>query len=173
MATPSKNAVQTAIDQYIDSLAEPLRMLNQKVNFQLCKNGFLPYTKSQIHGTPELAYEEHVAHDAICDFLQSQGIYTTRHAYGLSTAFEAKVGNGDGRSVNFNAEYDALPGIGPACGHNLIAISSITGFLALFSPFTNLVFLAIPSFWEPRLKKTAAGRLILFARGRTRKRMCL
>jgi metal-dependent amidase/aminoacylase/carboxypeptidase family protein len=106
-------------------------MLNQKVNFQLCKNGFLPYTKSQIHETPELAYEEHVAHDAICDFLQSQGIYTTRHAYGLSTAFEAKVGNGDGRSVNFNPEYDALPGIGHACGHNLIAISSITGFLAL------------------------------------------
>jgi metal-dependent amidase/aminoacylase/carboxypeptidase family protein len=33
--------------------------------------------------------------------------------------------------VNFNAEYDALPGIGHACGHNLIAISSITGFLAL------------------------------------------
>lgn len=33
--------------------------------------------------------------------------------------------------MNFNAEYDALPGIGHACGHNLIAISSITGFLAL------------------------------------------
>ncbi|OQE06513.1 hypothetical protein PENVUL_c017G09238 [Penicillium vulpinum] len=114
MATPSKTAVQTAIDQYIDSLAEPLRMLNQK-----------------IHETPELAYEEHVAHDAICDFLQSQGIQITRHAYGLSTAFEAKVGNGDGRCVSFNAEYDALPGIGHACGHNLIAISSICGFLAL------------------------------------------
>ncbi|CAI7630943.1 unnamed protein product [Penicillium palitans] len=114
MATPSKNTVQAAIDQYIDSLAEPLRALNQK-----------------IHETPELAYEEHVAHDAICDFLQSQGIPTTRHAYGLKTAFEAKVSYGDGRCVNFNAEYDALPGIGHACGHNLIAISSITGFLAL------------------------------------------
>lgn len=33
--------------------------------------------------------------------------------------------------VNFNAEYDALPGIGHACGHNLIATSSITAFLAL------------------------------------------
>ncbi|CAG8143249.1 unnamed protein product [Penicillium salamii] len=109
-----KDAVQAAIDEYIGDLAEPLRALNQK-----------------IHRTPELAYEEHVAHDAICDFLESQGIPLTRHAYGLKTAFEAKVGNGDSFCVNFNAEYDALPGIGHACGHNLIAISSITGFLAL------------------------------------------
>ncbi|CAG8099033.1 unnamed protein product [Penicillium salamii] len=109
-----KDAVQTAIDEYIDGLAEPLRALNEK-----------------IHRTPELAYEEHFAHDAICDFLESQWILVTRHAYGIKTAFEAKVGNRDSFCVNFNAEYDALPGIGHACGHNLIAISSITGFLAL------------------------------------------
>lgn len=36
-----------------------------------------------------------------------------------------------GRLINFNAEYDALPGIGHACGHNLIATSSIAAFLAL------------------------------------------
>ncbi|KAJ5295133.1 hypothetical protein N7508_009954 [Penicillium antarcticum] len=116
MTILSKDDVQTAIDKYIDSLADGLRMLNQKS-----------------HENPELAYEEHIAHDAICDFLQSQSIQFTRHAYGLSTAFEAKVGNGNGsgRCVNFNAEYDALPGIGHACGHNLIAISSITEFLAL------------------------------------------
>lgn len=131
MATPSKNAVQAAIDQYIDSLAEPLRALNQKVTLNCIRKRLIPHSQLQIHETPGLAYEEHVAHDAICDFLQSQGIPTTRHAYGLKTAFEAKVGNGGGRCVNFNAEYDALPGIGHACGHNLIAISSITGFLAL------------------------------------------
>ena len=54
----------------------------------------------------------------------------TRHAYGLDTSFEALSGSG-GRLVNFNAEYDALPGIGHACGHNLIATASITAFLAL------------------------------------------
>lgn len=54
----------------------------------------------------------------------------TRHAYGLDTSFEALSGAG-GRLVNFNAEYDALPGIGHACGHNLIATSSIAAFLAL------------------------------------------
>lgn len=54
----------------------------------------------------------------------------TRHAYGLKTAFEAISGSG-GRTVNFNAEYDALPGMGHACGHNLIATASVTGFIAL------------------------------------------
>lgn len=54
----------------------------------------------------------------------------TRHAYGLETSFEAEYGN-DGRVVVFNAEYDALPGIGHACGHNLIATSSIASFIAV------------------------------------------
>ncbi|KAJ5128148.1 hypothetical protein N7448_008927 [Penicillium atrosanguineum] len=79
---------------------------------------------------PELAYEEHYAHDTICNFLEKQGFTVTRHAYGLDTSFEALSGSG-GRLVNFNAEYDALPGIGHACGHNLIATSSIAAFLAL------------------------------------------
>jgi metal-dependent amidase/aminoacylase/carboxypeptidase family protein len=86
--------------------------------------------KAQIWSNPELAYEEHKAHDAICNFLEEQGFTVTRHAYGLDTSFECISGT-EGRLVNFNAEYDALPGIGHACGHNLIATASITAFLAL------------------------------------------
>ena len=80
-----------------------------------------------------MAYKESSAHDNICNFLDSLGIPTTRHAYGLRTAFEAtaKAGDFDGRCVNFNAEYDALPDLGHACGHNLIATASVTGFVAL------------------------------------------
>lgn len=84
----------------------------------------------QIHENPELAYKEHIAHDAICDLLEGFGHHVKRHAYGLLTAFEAISGKGV-RTVNFNAEYDALPGMGHACGHNLIATASVTGFLAL------------------------------------------
>lgn len=51
------------------------------------------------------------------------------HAYGIPTAFEVEVGTG-GRVVTFNAEYDALPGLGHACGHNLIASSSIAAFIS-------------------------------------------
>lgn len=54
----------------------------------------------------------------------------TRHAHGLDTSFVATSGSG-GRVVSFNAEYDALPGIGHACGHNLITTGSTAAFLAL------------------------------------------
>ncbi|GFF22393.1 peptidase M20 domain-containing protein 2 [Aspergillus udagawae] len=108
-----QSTVQQAIDEYIATLEVPLRELNKN-----------------IHENPELAYEEHHAHDTLCAFLESLNIPVTRHAYGISTAFEATVGD-QGRCVNFNAEYDALPEIGHACGHNLIATASVTGFLAL------------------------------------------
>ena len=57
------------------------------------------------------------------------GYRVTRHAYGIDTSFEVEYGRG-GRVVVFNAEYDALPGIGHACGHNLIATSAIASFIA-------------------------------------------
>ena len=85
---------------------------------------------TQIWSNPELAYEEHKAHDAICDFLEKRGYTVTRHAYGVDTSFECISGT-EGRLINFNAEYDALPDIGHACGHNLIATASIAAFLAL------------------------------------------
>lgn len=71
-----------------------------------------------------------MAHDNITSMLESLGFQVTKHAYGLSTAFVAEYGQG-GRVVAFNAEYDALPGIGHACGHNLIAMMSIGAFLGL------------------------------------------
>lgn len=61
--------------------------------------------------------------------MESLGYKVTRHAYDLDTSFEVEYGHG-GKLVVFNAEYDALPGLGHACGHNLIATSSITAFIA-------------------------------------------
>ncbi|PYI07541.1 hypothetical protein BO78DRAFT_469151 [Aspergillus sclerotiicarbonarius CBS 121057] len=84
----------------------------------------------KIHSNPELAYEEHKAHDNITSLLQELGFSVTPHAHGLATSFVAEYGTG-GRVVAFNAEYDALPGIGHACGHNLIAMMSIASFLGL------------------------------------------
>ncbi|PYH85663.1 amidohydrolase [Aspergillus uvarum CBS 121591] len=110
---PTVEEVKTAVDATLASLQGPLRELNRT-----------------IWSNPETAYEEHRAHDVICDFLEKQGFTVTRHAYGLDTSFEAISGSG-GRLINFNAEYDALPGIGHACGHNLITTSSVAAFLAL------------------------------------------
>jgi amidohydrolase len=89
---------------------------------------------SQIWSKPELAYAEFDAHDNICalfESLKSEGYSVRRKAYELETALEVEYTYGSGgRVVAFNAEYDALPGIGHACGHNLIATSSIAAFIA-------------------------------------------
>lgn len=84
----------------------------------------------RIHSNPELAYEEHKAHDAFVTLLRFLNFDVEPRAYGLDTSFSAEYGRG-GRLVIYNAEYDALPGIGHACGHNLIASASFAAFLGL------------------------------------------
>lgn len=69
---------------------------------------------------PELCFEEHAAHDLLTSFLESHGFLVERH-YILPTAFRATYGTGSGPIVAVLCEYDALPSIGHACGHNLIA----------------------------------------------------
>ena len=78
---------------------------------------------------PELGFEEHHAHDLLCDVLEAEGLAPTRHAYGLDTAFEASAG-GEGPVVGIMCEYDALPEIGHACGHNVIAAAGLGAGLA-------------------------------------------
>lgn len=71
-----------------------------------------------------------MAHDTLVRALQNvDGVRVTAKAYNIATSFEAEYGSG-GRVLTYNAEYDALPGIGHACGHNLIATTSLGAFLA-------------------------------------------
>ncbi len=81
-----------------------------------------------IHGEPELAYQERHAADRICALLERHGHRVERPLGGLETAFRARVGP-PGPSVALLAEYDALPDIGHACGHNLIAMTNLGAFL--------------------------------------------
>ncbi|OTB13282.1 hypothetical protein K445DRAFT_320135 [Daldinia sp. EC12] len=82
----------------------------------------------ELHEHPETAYQEVFAHNTITQFLEDRGFTVKRGTYGLATSFEAEIGS-SGRLVVICAEYDALPQIGHACGHNLIATSSIAAFL--------------------------------------------
>lgn len=75
----------------------------------------------EIHRHPELAFEEVRAHGLLTDLLESAGFAVTRSAYGLDTAFRAEIDAGAGPTVAIICEYDALPEIGHACGHNVIA----------------------------------------------------
>jgi amidohydrolase len=83
-----------------------------------------------IHAHPEVLFEEHHAHDALTAALEEAGIPVQRGAYGLETGFAARVGAGDGPLVAVMCEYDALPGIGHACGHNVIAAAGLGAGLA-------------------------------------------
>jgi amidohydrolase len=92
----------------------------------------LVHASHEIHAHPELNFEEHFAHDLLTDILQETGYAPERGAYGVDTAFEAKVGD-SGPVVAVLCEYDALPGIGHACGHNIIATAGLGAGLAAAS----------------------------------------
>jgi len=83
----------------------------------------------QIHAHPELNYEEVFAHDLLTGILDDVGLAPTRHAYGVDTAFESRAGT-SGPDIAVFCEYDALPGIGHACGHNVIATAGLGAGLA-------------------------------------------
>lgn len=87
-----------------------------------------------LHDNPELAYHEFKAHERLTSFIEKQDGWTVeKSAYGISTAFVAIFRYEDTPetpTISFNAEYDALPDIGHACGHNLIATGAIAAAMA-------------------------------------------
>ncbi|KAJ8037856.1 Peptidase M20 domain-containing protein 2 [Holothuria leucospilota] len=97
----------------IDSASEELNAISQ-----------------DLWSNPELAFEEHHAHDLLTAFLEKEGFEVQRQ-YILKTGFRASFGNDDGPQIAIMAEYDALPEIGHACGHNLIAESSVGAALGI------------------------------------------
>lgn len=91
--------------------------------------GRLIEASHQIHEHPETNYQEHFAHDLLARLLEEEGVAVERRAYGLETAFAARAGV-RGPTVAVICEYDALPGIGHACGHNIIASAGLGAGLA-------------------------------------------
>ena len=83
----------------------------------------------RIHDNPELGYEETYAHDLLTGILQDEGLDVEPHAFGLTTAFAARAGT-TGPTIAVCCEYDALPTIGHACGHNIIAAAGLGAGLA-------------------------------------------
>ena len=90
-----------------------------------------------IHANPEVALEEVRSSAACAEFLEARGFQVERGVADLPTAFAAWSGDGSPR-VAFLAEYDALPGLGHGCGHNLIAIAGIGAGLGLAAALPHL-----------------------------------
>lgn len=84
----------------------------------------------EMHANPELAFEEVKAAEWLTSALESGGMQVRRQAYGLETAFAATAGM-SGPHIVICAEYDALPEIGHACGHNIIGASAVGAGLAI------------------------------------------
>jgi amidohydrolase len=83
-----------------------------------------------IHAEPELAFAEHRSCAKTQALVAERGFEITAAPGGLDTAFRADFGSGP-LAIGVCAEYDALPGIGHACGHNMIAASAVGTALAL------------------------------------------
>ena len=83
-----------------------------------------------IHAHPEEGYEEFLSAEAVASAAQAAGFEVERGIADLPTAFRATKGRGDLRIV-LCAEYDALPDVGHACGHNIIAASSLGAAIGL------------------------------------------
>ena len=83
----------------------------------------------KLHKNPEVAFEEHRASAWLAEYLEQNGFAVEKGICKLPTAFRATYGNGR-PVIAFLAEYDALPGIGHGCGHNLIATSSVAAGIA-------------------------------------------
>jgi amidohydrolase len=108
------STVHDAIARAVDRLADDLETLSRN-----------------IHDHPELGYQEVKAAGWLTEFLEAQGFKVERGVAGVETAFRATVETGEGPTIAILCEYDALPGLGHACGHNVIAAAGAGAGAAL------------------------------------------
>ena len=83
-----------------------------------------------MYENPELGFEEYKTSEHLINYMRSNGLEVKTPVGGLDTAFSSSIGS-SGPLVVLCVEYDALPEIGHACGHNIIATSSIGAGIAL------------------------------------------
>lgn len=118
----------------------------------------------RIHAHPELGFEEEKACGWLCEALDGAGFKVERGICGLPTAFSARAGAGP-LQVTICAEYDCLPGIGHACGHNIIAAMAAGSGIGL-ARIANDVGLAVRVIGTPAEEVgNAAGKVLLLERG--------
>lgn len=92
-----------------------------------------------IRQNPEIGYQEVMASQLVASTIREHGYEVEKPAGGIETAFvAARHGRGDGPVVAVLAEYDALPGIGHGCGHNLIAASGVAAAIGMSAVMDEL-----------------------------------
>jgi amidohydrolase len=116
----------------------------------------------RIHARPEPAFEEERAAAWVAEALDAAGFAVARGTGGLATALTARAGSGP-LHVALLAEYDCLPGIGHACGHNMIAASAVGAAIAAARVADDLG-LTVTLVGTPA-EETGGGKVLLLERG--------
>ena len=118
----------------------------------------------RIHAHPELGFEEEQSSTWLCEALDAAGFTVEKGICDLPTAFRATKGSGP-LHIGICAEYDSLPGIGHACGHNIIAASAVGAALAA-AQAADAVGLTISVIGTPAEEVgNASGKILLLERG--------
>ena len=118
----------------------------------------------RIHAHPELGFEEEQASTWLCERLNEAGFAVEKGICDLPTAFRARAGAGP-LHVAFCAEYDSLPGIGHACGHNIIAASAVGAAIAA-AQVADEIGLTVSVIGTPAEEVgNASGKILLLERG--------
>ena len=113
----TSHELKQRVQEYIDDIAAELADISHT-----------------LHENPELAFHEYRSMNLLADVAERHGFEVQRGVAGLETAFVARSVNGAQHpAIAILAEYDALPGLGHACGHNVIATSAMGAALALQS----------------------------------------
>jgi len=117
-----------------------------------------------IHGNPELCFQEYKSSGFIKELLIKHGFEIEDKSGDIETAFKGRYkGKGEGPTIAFLAEYDALPGIGHGCGHNVISAIS-TGAAIALSKVMNGIRGEIILFGTPA-EEGGGGKIILIEKG--------
>src|SRR6267142_970070 len=120
----------------------------------------------RIHDTPELCFKEEKAHAWLTEFLEKHGAQVERSIGGLPTAFRATIaGAAPGPTIAILAEYDALPSIGHACGHNVIATAGTGAGAALAVALGTLPFAGRIQIIGTPAEEGGAGKVRLMEAG--------
>ena len=115
-----------------------------------------------IHGHPELGFQEERASTWCAEALSDGGFNVERGVCGLPTAFSASLGSGP-LTVAICAEYDALPDIGHACGHNVIASAAVGAALGL-APVADDLGITVRVLGTPS-EEGGGGKILMMQRG--------
>ncbi len=116
----------------------------------------------RIHAHPELKFEEEHSSEWTASLLADAGLDVAIGVYDLPTAFACRVGDGP-LHLAICAEYDALPGIGHACGHNIIAAMAVGAGLAL-APLVDDLGITVTVIGTPA-EEGGGGKVFLLERG--------